>query len=62
MGKALDISQTSPEEVTLISASSDPQHIANSDIVGITAGSPRKHGMSRDDLLLIDAKSILKHC
>lgn len=58
MGKALDISQaTSPEgSHTLISASSNYEHIANSDIVVITAGSPRKPGMSRDDLLLINAK------
>ena len=58
MGKALDISQaTSPEgSHTLISASSNYQHISNSDIVVITAGSPRKPGMSRDDLLLINAK------
>jgi len=58
IGKALDISQaTSPEgSHTLISASSDYQHISNSDIVVITAGSPRKPGMSRDDLLMINAK------
>ena len=58
MGKALDIAQaTSPEgSHTLISASSNYEHIANSDIVVITAGSPRKPGMSRDDLLLINAK------
>lgn len=65
-GKALDISQaTSPEgSHTLISASSDYTHINNSDIVVITAGSPRKPGMSRDDLLLINAnitKSIVEH-
>ena len=58
MGKALDIAQaTSPGgSHTLISASSNYEHIANSDIVVITAGSPRKPGMSRDDLLLINAK------
>ncbi len=57
IGKALDISQaTSPEgSHTLISASSDYKNILNSDIVVITAGSPRKPGMSRDDLLLINA-------
>jgi len=58
IGKALDISQaTSPEgSHTLISASSDYRQIENSDIVVITAGSPRKPGMSRDDLLMINAK------
>lgn len=64
-GKALDISQaTSPEgSHTLISASSDYKKIQNSDIVVITAGSPRKPGMSRDDLLMVNAsitKSIIE--
>jgi len=56
-GKALDILQaTSPEgSHTQIFSSSDYQSIANSDIVVITAGSPRKPGMSRDDLLMINA-------
>jgi len=56
-GKALDISQaTSPEgSHTLINASNDYASIVHSDIVVITAGSPRKPGMSRDDLLLINA-------
>ncbi|MCD8478593.1 MAG: malate dehydrogenase [Sulfurospirillum sp.] len=56
-GKALDISQaTSPEgSHTQIKASSHYDAIAKSDIVVITAGSPRKPGMSRDDLLLINA-------
>lgn len=56
-GKALDILQaTSPEgSHTLISASTEYAQIAKSDIVVITAGSPRKPGMSRDDLLMINA-------
>ncbi|KFL35303.1 MULTISPECIES: malate dehydrogenase [unclassified Sulfurospirillum] len=56
-GKALDILQaTSPEgSHTQISSSSDYGSIANSNIVVITAGSPRKPGMSRDDLLMINA-------
>jgi len=59
-GKALDIAQaTSPEgSHTLIHASSDYTDIQNSDIVVITAGVPRKHGMSRDDLLMINAKIV----
>lgn len=57
IGKALDISQaTSPEgSHTLINASSDYSNIVKSDIVVITAGSPRKPGMSRDDLLHVNA-------
>ena len=56
-GKALDILQaTSPEgSHTQIYSSSDYQSIANSNVVVITAGSPRKPGMSRDDLLMINA-------
>ncbi len=59
-GKALDIAQaTSPEgSHTLISASNDYTDIKNSDIVVITAGVPRKPGMSRDDLLMINAKIV----
>ena len=53
-GKALDILQSGPVEgydVNLIGAS-DYGPTANSDIVVITAGFPRKPGMSRDDLLI----------
>jgi len=59
-GKALDIAQaTSPEgSHTLINASNDYTYIENSDVVVITAGVPRKPGMSRDDLLLINAKIV----
>lgn len=59
-GKALDIAQaTSPEgSHTLINASSDYSLIEDSDIVVITAGVPRKPGMSRDDLLVINAKIV----
>ncbi len=39
-----------------IQASCDYEVIKNSDIVVVTAGSPRKKGQSRDDLLLINAK------
>ena len=56
-GKALDILQaTSPEgSYTQIYSSADYASIADSNIVVITAGSPRKPGMSRDDLLMINA-------
>ncbi|MBZ5672236.1 MAG: malate dehydrogenase [Acidobacteriia bacterium] len=52
-GKALDILQAGP--VTgldvQITGSNDYEPTANSDIVVLTAGFPRKPGMSRDDLL-----------
>jgi malate dehydrogenase len=53
-GKGLDILQSGPVEgydVSLTGAN-DYEPTANSDIVVITAGFPRKPGMSRDDLLL----------
>jgi malate dehydrogenase len=56
-GKALDMAESSPIlgtdlHVTGIStATGDYRETANSDIVVITAGFPRKPGMSRDDLL-----------
>jgi malate dehydrogenase len=52
-GKGLDIAQSGPVEgydVT-ITGSNGYEETANSDIVVITAGFPRKPGMSRDDLL-----------
>jgi malate dehydrogenase len=56
-GKALDMLESTPvtrsdSRVTGIStASGDYKETANSDVVVITAGFPRKPGMSRDDLL-----------
>ncbi len=53
-GKALDLMQSGPVEgydVTLTGAN-NYEPTANSDVVVITAGLPRKPGMSRDDLLL----------
>src|SRR6201987_936165 len=56
-GKALDMMESTPitgsdARVTGIStATGDYKDTANSDIVVITAGFPRKPGMSRDDLL-----------
>jgi len=52
-GKALDLAQAMPVEkrdCTVI-GTNDYADTANSDIVIITAGIPRKPGMSRDDLL-----------
>jgi malate dehydrogenase len=53
-GKGLDILESGPVEgydVNIV-GSNDYEPTANSDIVVITAGFPRKPGMSRDDLLL----------
>jgi malate dehydrogenase len=53
-GKGLDILQSGPVEGydVMITGANDYEPTANSDIVVITAGFPRKPGMSRDDLLL----------
>ncbi len=57
-GKALDMSQAAnaARQHTLVSVAEEAKDIAGSDIVVITAGSPRKPGMSRDDLLMTNAK------
>jgi len=52
-GKGLDLLEAMPIEKrdSYISGTNDYKDTANSDIVVITAGIPRKPGMSRDDLL-----------
>ena len=52
-GKALDLMETAPVEGynTIIEGSNDYAITKGSDVVVITAGLPRKPGMSRDDLL-----------
>ena len=62
-GKALDMLEAAPIEGAdvKVSGSNDYEITANSDIVVITAGSPRKPGMSRDDLLLGNAR-IMRAC
>jgi malate dehydrogenase len=52
-GKALDLLQAMPVEKrdSAVIGTNDYADTANSDIVIITAGIPRKPGMSRDDLL-----------
>ena len=56
-GKALDMLESAPisgssvHAAGISTASGDYKETANSDIVVITAGFPRKPGMSRDDLL-----------
>ena len=62
-GKALDLFESSPVELfdSRIKGTSDYADIKDSDVVIITAGIPRKPGMSRDDLLSTNAK-IVKTC
>jgi malate dehydrogenase len=57
-GKALDMSQAAnaARMHTIVSVAEDASDMADSDVVVITAGSPRKPGMSRDDLLMINAE------
>ena len=59
-GKALDIAQSSPVEGFNINlkGTSNYKDTENSDVIIITAGVPRKPGMSRDDLLGINLKII----
>ncbi len=59
-GKALDLMQASPiiGFDANITGTSDYADTANSDVVVITAGIPRKPGMSRDDLLSTNAKIV----
>ncbi len=70
-GKALDIAQSGPIEgfdAKLLGAN-DYRPIKDADVVIVTAGVPRKPGMSRDDLLEINsnvvrsvAAGIKRHC
>jgi malate dehydrogenase len=57
-GKSLDIAQSSPVEGfdARIAGANDYAAIAGADVVIVTAGVPRKPGMSRDDLLGINLK------
>ncbi len=57
-GKALDLSQCGPIEGfdAHILGTNDYKDIENSDVVIVTAGVPRKPGMSRDDLLGVNSK------
>ena len=57
-GKALDIMQSSPVDGfdAAMSGTQDYADIAGADVVIVTAGVPRKPGMSRDDLLGINLK------
>ncbi|MEO5808047.1 malate dehydrogenase [Devosia sp.] len=57
-GKALDISQSAPVEGydAKITGTSKYEDLKGADVVIVTAGVPRKPGMSRDDLLEINLK------
>jgi malate dehydrogenase len=57
-GKSLDIWQTSPinlYDTRVVGSTNDYSKTANSDVVVITSGLPRKPGMSRDDLIATNA-------
>jgi len=69
-GKALDLYEASPVEGfdAKITGTSNYADTANSDVVIVTAGLPRKPGMSRDDLIAINtgivkevASNVAKH-
>src|ERR1700723_4518384 len=57
-GKALDLAEATPVESVnaRLPGASDYSAIAGADVVIVTAGVPRKPGMSRDDLLGINLK------
>jgi malate dehydrogenase len=59
-GLALDMNQSRPLERyrTLVTGTNDYADTAGSDVVVITAGLPRKPGMSRMDLLEVNAKIV----
>lgn len=57
-GKALDLWQTAPVnyyDTRLVGSTNDYSRTAGSEVVVITSGVPRKPGMSRDDLISINA-------
>ncbi len=57
-GKALDIAESGPSEGfdAVLKGTNDYADIADADVCIVTAGVPRKPGMSRDDLLGINLK------
>jgi len=70
-GKALDLQHSGPilGFDYNVSGTNDLAGIADADVVIVTAGSPRRPGMSRDDLLSINAsvmksvgEGVKKHC
>jgi malate dehydrogenase len=70
-GKALDLAQSGPVEGfnAAIAGTNDYAAIAGADVVIVTAGIPRKPGMSRDDLIATNAgvikavgEAVKAHC
>jgi malate dehydrogenase len=70
-GKALDLAQTAPVEGfdSVLAGTNNFADMKGADVVIVTAGVPRKPGMSRDDLIGINAKvianvadNIKQHC
>ncbi len=63
-GKALDLFESSPVELfdARVIGTKNYADTAHSDVVIITAGLPRKPGMSRDDLLATNAKIMKSVC
>ena len=63
-GKALDLMESTPIEDSdcKVSGSNGYEESANSDVVIITSGIPRKPGMSRDDLLATNKKIMASVC
>jgi malate dehydrogenase len=59
-GKMLDLAQCSPIERfdSWITGTADYKDTADSDVVVVTAGIPRKPGMSRDDLIATNVKIV----
>jgi len=57
-GKALDMSQAAAavRSHTVVSVAEEISELSDCDVIVVTAGSPRLPGMSRDDLLMINAK------
>ena len=57
-GKALDLAESAPVEGfnANVSGANEYKDIAGADVIIVTAGVPRKPGMSRDDLLGINLK------
>lgn len=62
-GKALDLMQCGPIEDfdVRVTGTSDYADTANSDVVVVTSGAPRKPGMSREDLIKVNA-NITRSC
>ena len=60
IGKAIDIEQSTiyANKITKITGATDASDLTNCEVVVVTAGVPRKEGMTREDLLIINAKII----